>query len=319
MSQEVAKDEKGSPTIVVTGGNKGIGLEICKMLCSENCFVILCARQLDYVPKPEKDNRKNPDKYECEDDNKEELTRLQMLQNKFAKYKKNNIDFVELDITNEDSINKCVEYIKDKYGKIDVLVNNAGMAFKGDSFDLNVVNTTFVTNYYGTINCTKAFIPIIKNNGRIIFLSSSVSHWSLKQCAENIQKSFLKEDLTLDELNNLMQDYVNNVAKYNQDIKQAGYPKSAYGMSKIGVSMYSRILSKNNKNFFIVSYCPGYCQTSMTSGNGQRTANDGAKGIALLCLKKNLKSGHFYTVNLDNGPKLEIHGDWIGSNISLVD
>jgi len=247
-TQEV-EEVKPNGIAVVTGGNKGIGLETCKLLCNEKWFVILCCRQLDYVPKPEMDNRKNPDKYECEDDNKDELTRLQILKKKFENFEKY-IDFVELDITKEDSIKECVNYVKQKYNNIDILVNNAAMAFKGDTFDFNVVQTTFATNYYGTINCTNAFLPIMKNNGRIIFVSSTAYQWALKQCSQNIQKSFLKEDLTLNDLNNLLQDYADKVKKYDQDIKQAGYAKTGYGMSKVGVSMYSRIIAKIYKKKF---------------------------------------------------------------------
>ena len=50
---------------------------------------------------------------------------------------------------------------------LDVLVNNAGMAFKGDAFDENVARTTVRTNYYGTKNVCTHFLPLIKDHGTV--------------------------------------------------------------------------------------------------------------------------------------------------------
>ncbi len=52
------------------------------------------------------------------------------------------------------------------------LVNNAGMAFKGDAFDANVAATTFRCNYYGTARITAALLPRIVPGGHVINVSS---------------------------------------------------------------------------------------------------------------------------------------------------
>jgi len=58
-------------------------------------------------------------------------------------------------------------------GKIDCLINNAGIAWKGDAFDTEVVKGTFATNYYGTVDLTEKLKDFIADNGKIISITSS--------------------------------------------------------------------------------------------------------------------------------------------------
>ena len=137
MAEE--KKEETKQTILVSGANKGIGLALCQMLVkNKEVQVILGCRNFNYVPQPKKENaRKQPDNYEVVDGkNESSLTRIQILQNiKFKDVK--NIDFVEIDVADKDSVLKAAQQIKEKYKTIDILVNNAGMAFKGNAFDID--------------------------------------------------------------------------------------------------------------------------------------------------------------------------------------
>lgn len=129
---------------LVTGGTSGIGKAITETLITEKYFVIV--NYLDDL-----DARKLKEKH----------------QNK-------NIDFFKADITNRKEVQKMKDYVKKKYKKIYILVNNAGV-MKARSlkrmtpaeFD-NVVNV----NLTGTFNITKAFLDTIEENGRIINISS---------------------------------------------------------------------------------------------------------------------------------------------------
>ena len=171
-----------------------------------------------------------------------------------------------------------------------------------------MVNTTLNTNYYGTINVTQAFEPLINDGGRIIMVSSRAGtlNWVVKD--KGIQQQLLKPDLKQDELEKIVTDFKQHVEK-DKELSNAPFKQSAYGMSKAALSSYSRILASQLKkrNIFVASYCPGYCQTSMSSGGGNRTATDGAKGIELLCLeKKSLdETGKFWSVEFGDKPKLE--------------
>ena len=61
------------------------------------------------------------------DKNKSKQTRIALLKEYFKSFE--NIDFVEIDVTDKTSIQLAVKYVKNKYGKLDILINNAGMVW----------------------------------------------------------------------------------------------------------------------------------------------------------------------------------------------
>ena len=83
---------------------------------------------------------------------------------------------IQLDISNEDEIEKAVETIKAKFKTIDVLVNNAGVGFVGaveesSSFEVRQV---FESNFFGTLKLTQCILPLMRKqkSGHIIQISS---------------------------------------------------------------------------------------------------------------------------------------------------
>ena len=98
---------------IVTGANKGIGFQAARKLLERNYNVILACRSLENAEKA-----------------KLELASLTSA--------KGNIETAQLDISNPESIKKFVADSQALKRKIDVLINNAGIAFKGDAFDDNV-------------------------------------------------------------------------------------------------------------------------------------------------------------------------------------
>lgn len=97
-----------SETIVlITGANQGLGLEMVKKLAAENkdYIILMAARSLEKV---------------------------QQARSEIPKFAKNTkADTVQLDVTSDESIAKAAEEVAAKYGRIDVLVNNAGIAYPG--------------------------------------------------------------------------------------------------------------------------------------------------------------------------------------------
>jgi NAD(P)-dependent dehydrogenase (short-subunit alcohol dehydrogenase family) len=87
-----------------------------------------------------------------------------------------NIDVRPLDITQTASIPATIAAIHHDYGRIDVLVNNAGFAVAGFAEDLTLdeIRLQFETNFFGTVALTKAVLPIMRaqRSGHIIMLSS---------------------------------------------------------------------------------------------------------------------------------------------------
>lgn len=84
---------------------------------------------------------------------------------------------LSLDITNNDQIQKCVEETKKTFGRIDVLVNNAGYALLGaiEEIPEEEARKLFDTNFFGLLNVTRAVLPIMRKqkSGHIINMSSA--------------------------------------------------------------------------------------------------------------------------------------------------
>jgi 3-oxoacyl-[acyl-carrier protein] reductase len=128
--------------ILITGGSEGLGKEIAKKLCKENNVVILSNHQ-DTLEDCAKEL--GCDKYFC-------------------------------DITNVENIVSVIAEIEDKYKKIDVLINNAGVWAGGelDDNEYSDIAKVILVNTVGTINMTKSVLPAMKRqkSGKIININS---------------------------------------------------------------------------------------------------------------------------------------------------
>lgn len=86
------------------------------------------------------------------------------------------VQVVQLDVTDSDSINTCVNQIIEKEGRIDVLVNNAGAGFAKTTEQISESEMHWVmdVNFFGTVRCVKAVLPQMREqgSGRIINVSS---------------------------------------------------------------------------------------------------------------------------------------------------
>jgi NAD(P)-dependent dehydrogenase (short-subunit alcohol dehydrogenase family) len=144
MSQRIA---------VVTGGNKGIGLEICRQLARRGVNVVLTAR-----------------------DPARGLRAVQALQGERL-----NVVFHPLDVTDEASVAALRGYMVSVHRRCDILVNNAGISLRGSA--RSVLSTAFVdfettlqTNFYGALRMCQALVPLMVNRryGRVVNLSSGM-------------------------------------------------------------------------------------------------------------------------------------------------
>lgn len=83
---------------------------------------------------------------------------------------------IKMDVTNSYEVRKGIETISNKFGKIDVLVNNAGFGFAGgiEEASMSEVRSVFEANFFGTLQVTQAVLPIMRQqkSGHIIQISS---------------------------------------------------------------------------------------------------------------------------------------------------
>lgn len=134
--------------ILITGSSTGIGYAIAELLARNKHTVYATMR------------------------NPHQSTALQQL----AKKEKLNLHVLRLDVLYDDSVCKAVEIILSKEGRIDALVNNAGVGSWGavEELSLDFFRADMETNYFGTLRCIKAVLPSMRKrkSGSIINVTS---------------------------------------------------------------------------------------------------------------------------------------------------
>ncbi|XP_004634412.1 carbonyl reductase [NADPH] 1 [Octodon degus] len=248
---------------LVTGGNKGIGFAITRDLCRRfPGDVMLTAR-----------------------DEARGLAAVQQLQAEGLSPR-----FHQLDIDDLQSIRALRDFLRKEYGGLDVLVNNAGIAFKmADPTPFPIqAEVTMKTNFFGTRDVCTELLPLIKPQGRVVNVSSSVSLSALKKCSPELQQKFRSETITEEELVGLMNKFVEDTK--NKVHEKEGWPNTAYGVSKIGVTVLSRIharkLSEERKGDRILlnACCPGWVRTDMAGPLATKSPEEGAETPVYLAL-----------------------------------
>lgn len=124
--------------------------------------------------------------------------------------------------------------------------------------------------------------------GRVVNVSSMVINSALKGCSQELQQKFHSDTITEDELVKLMTKFVED-SKKNVHEKE-GWPNTAYGVSKIGVTVLSKIqaqmLNEKRKGDHILlnSCCPGWVRTDMAGPNAPKSPDEGAETPVYLAL-----------------------------------
>jgi NAD(P)-dependent dehydrogenase (short-subunit alcohol dehydrogenase family) len=135
---------------LVTGGNRGIGLEVCRQLGRRGYTVVLTAR-----------------------DEKKGKSAAEPLRRDGA-----DVHIQRLDVADDRSVKDAAAAVEHSLGRLDVLVNNAGILYdtwqRAATADLNVVREAFDTNTLGPWRVTQAFLPLLRRSrhGRIVNVSS---------------------------------------------------------------------------------------------------------------------------------------------------
>ena len=167
----------------ISGANRGIGFETTKKLAETGVKVILGSRDLNK--------------------GKDAVNKLSALGLE--------TDLLQYDAFDQDAPQKVYDYILEKYKKLDILINNAGVLLTGNLFVTNSstvsdkdLRDTFQTNFFSVVSLTQKLLPLIKKSdaGRIVNVSTILSSLTLhsakdspitpaKEIAYNASKSAL--------------------------------------------------------------------------------------------------------------------------------
>jgi NAD(P)-dependent dehydrogenase (short-subunit alcohol dehydrogenase family) len=208
------------PVIVITGGNRGIGFEVCRQLAGRGARVVLTARRPEAA---------------------EEAVRRLAGQGLPAKAR-------ALDVTGPDGAAGLRGFLEQNFGRLDVLINNAGIFSKEDGAEvsLDVVREALETNTLAPLHLAQALAPLLKRGkaARVVNVSSGLGALS---------------DM------------------------QGGY--AAYRISKAALNAVTRILAAEWRGVVAVnSVCPGWVKTDMGGANAEREVSEGAAGVVWLAL-----------------------------------
>ena len=214
---------------LVTGANKGIGLETARQLAQNGHFVYIGSRNLENG-----------------------LAAVEKLKAEGGI----NMEAVQLDVTNKESITAARITIGKKTGVLDVLVNNAGISggFPQSALEATIdqFRSVYETNVFGVAGVTQAFIDLLKKSSqpRIVNVSSAMASLALAA-------------------------------------GHPGGPKMAlYQSSKAALNMYTVNLAYELRDtpFKVNMVCPGYTKTDFTGHQGTSTVQEAGQRIARYAL-----------------------------------
>ena len=228
---------------LVTGANRGLGLVICRQLAQKGIAVILAAR--------------DPDKARAA----------------CARLNQEGIDVghtLHLDVTSEDSIRSAIEETHKIFGRLDILINNAGIVVddKTTVLDMHadVLQMTLQTNFYGPLALCQSCIPIMRagNYGRIVNISSTLGS-------------------------------LTDITDFNS--MYSGSQTPAYRLSKTLLNGLTALVAREVKdaNILVNSVCPGWIRTDMGGKQAPRSPEEGAQTpVWLATLPDDGPSGGFF-------------------------
>jgi NAD(P)-dependent dehydrogenase (short-subunit alcohol dehydrogenase family) len=201
---------------LVSGGNRGIGLEVVRRLAQEGFAVVLGTR---------------------------DLARGRAAAKALAQ---ESVEVRQLDVAEAASIERCIAQVADKRGRLDVLINNAGILYdtwqRASAPDFAQVRAALETNLLGAWQLAAACVPAMRKQryGRIVNVSSGAG--------------------ALGEM--------------------SGSTPPAYGVSKAALNALTLILAGEleHSGILVNAVCPGWVATDM-GGNGGRPVEDGARGV----------------------------------------
>ncbi|CAD7922611.1 unnamed protein product [Amoebophrya sp. A120] len=270
--------------ILVTGANKGIGFHIVRLMAHhltrtrQPAEIFLGCRNVELGEKARRDVEAELQASSGAGKNGGPASSCVSLK------------FVQLDLTAPATMTSAAQKIGPP---LHVLVNNAGMAFKGDAFSVEVAARTIGTNFEGTMLVTEAFLPLLLDGAtyrphqdpprRIVNVCSMAGLLKNRYSAQLKQRWLAcqsKEDILA-----LTTEFI---AKVREDTyAQFGWPRQTYAVSKAAEIAFTRLLARDlaDQNVLVYPCCPGWCRTDMAGDRAPRSAEEGADTPTWLALE----------------------------------
>ena len=229
-----------APVALVTGANKGIGFEVARAIAKAGYTVLLGAR--------------NPTS------GREAAA---ILTGEHL-----DVRFVELDVTRMESISSAAARIGADFGKLDVLVNNAGIADPRDGppsrANVDVIERVLRTNFLGAVAMAQAVLPLLRKSdaGRIVNVSSDLG--SITRHGDPMWK-------------------------YAQ-VKVLGYCASKAALNMFTVQLAFELKAQG---ITVNSVNPGFTATDLNAHRGQQTVEEGAAEVVRVALQEHGPTGKF--------------------------
>jgi NAD(P)-dependent dehydrogenase (short-subunit alcohol dehydrogenase family) len=217
---------------LITGANKGIGFETAKQLLQKGTYLYIGSRDL------EKGNE---------------------AVEKLNSYGFTNVKALTLDVTDSQTIVSARETIEKEQGKLDILINNAGilgdMPQTATEISIDTLKNVYETNVFGVIRITQELLDLLKKSDepRIVNVSSSLGSLTLHS---------------------------------DPDYRYYGVKAFAYNSSKSVLNMYTIHLAYELRNsaFKVNAVCPGYTETDFGNHIGTGRVEDAGKRIVKYAL-----------------------------------
>jgi NAD(P)-dependent dehydrogenase (short-subunit alcohol dehydrogenase family) len=214
-------------TVLITGANKGIGFETAKQLAELGYFVYLGSR---------------------------DETRGADATQKLRASGITNVESIPIDVADSRSIQQAAANLESRIGSLDILINNAGIAGAQSQHiattDINILRTVFETNFFGAVQTTHYFLPLLEKSAAPVIVNVSSELGSLAR------HSGLERNPNWDNFD-------------------------AYSCSKTALNAFTLALANQFRNtkFRINSVTPGYTATDLNQHQGLQTAEEGARHI----------------------------------------
>ena len=257
-------------TALVTGANRGLGLETAGQLAAHGLRVIVTSREAAAA-------RVAADKVSkgrTQDGAPVSVTVLPL----------------SFDVGDADGVAAAADYLRSAGTSIDVLVNNAGISMHG--FDAEVARRTIDVNFFGPLRVTEALMPLMPAGGTIVMVSSGMGE--LEGLDDRLRERFTDPALTRDEVADLARVFVADVAAGHH--RERGWPSSGYRVSKIALNALVRVWAPElaGRKIIINAVCPGWVRTDMGGRGASRGVDKGAASIVWAALRTGEPTGGFF-------------------------